>query len=71
MVPVNWLCFTPCFSAATMKNANTGKTAPFMVIDTETLSSGMSLNSVCMSVNVLIGTPAIPTSPTTRGWSES
>jgi hypothetical protein len=42
-----------------------------MVIDTETLSSGMPSNRIFMSSTESIATPALPTSPTTRGWSES
>jgi hypothetical protein len=58
-------------SAATMYIAITGSTAPFMVIDTETWSSGMPSNRIFMSAMESIATPALPTSPTTRGWSES
>ena len=54
-----------------MYPASTGSTAPFIVIDTETLSSGMPSNRIFMSSIVSIATPALPTSPTTRGWSES
>ena len=46
-------------------------TAPFMVIDTLTLSSGMPSNRIFMSSTLSIATPALPTSPTTRGWSLS
>jgi hypothetical protein len=42
-----------------------------MVIDTLISPSGMPENSVCMSRIESIATPAIPTSPTTRGWSLS
>jgi len=44
-----------------------GSTAPFMVIDTDILSSGMPLKSTFMSSTEQIDTPALPTSPTTRG----
>ena len=54
-----------------MKLASTGITAPFIVIDTETLSSGMPSNRIFMSSTESIATPALPTSPTTRGWSLS
>ena len=40
---------TPCSSAATMNSANTGKTAPFIVIETLIDSSGMPANRVRMS----------------------
>ena len=49
MVPESSSGGTPCSSPATMNSASTGSTAPFMVIDTDTLSSGMSSNSVRMS----------------------
>jgi hypothetical protein len=45
----------------------TGRTAPFMVIDTLILSSGMPSNSVRMSKMESMATPAMPTSPGTRG----
>ena len=49
IVPDSLACGTPCSSAATMYSASTGSTAPFMVIDTLILSSGMPLNKVRMS----------------------
>jgi hypothetical protein len=42
-----------------------------MVIDTLIRSSGMPSKSVRMSRMESIATPAMPTSPATRGWSES
>ena len=48
-----------------------GSTAPFMVMDTVMSASGMPANSVRMSRMESIATPAMPTSPFTRGWSES
>jgi hypothetical protein len=41
IVPVSCSGFTPCSSAAAMYRARTGRTAPFMVIDTDISSSGM------------------------------
>ena len=49
IVPESFSGATPCSSAATIKSASTGSTAPFMVIDTDILSSGMPENSVRMS----------------------
>ena len=49
MVPVSCSGFTPCSSAATMYRASTGSTAPFIVIDTLILSSGMPSNRMRMS----------------------
>jgi hypothetical protein len=54
-----------------MNSAITGSTAPFMVIETLTWSRGMPSKSTRMSTIESIATPAIPTSPRTRGWSES
>ena len=48
-----------------------GSTAPFMVIDTVISPSGMPSNSWRMSRMESIATPAMPTSPATRGWSLS
>ena len=71
MVPSSCACGTPCSSPATMKKARIGITAPFIVIDTDILSSGMPSNRIFMSSIVSIATPALPTSPVTRGWSLS
>ena len=71
MVPASCSGLTPCSSAATMYSARTGSTAPFMVIDTLIRSSGMPSNSCRMSKIESMATPAMPTSPATRGWSES
>ncbi len=54
-----------------MKLARIGITAPFIVIDTLTFSSGMPSKRIFMSSTESIATPALPTSPTTRGWSLS
>jgi hypothetical protein len=54
-----------------MKLASTGITAPFIVMLTLTWSSGMPSNSTFMSSTLSMATPALPTSPTTRGWSLS
>jgi hypothetical protein len=71
MVPVSFARSTPCSSPATMNMASTGMTAPFMVIETEISSSGMPSNRIFMSSTESIATPALPTSPVTRGWSLS
>ena len=42
-----------------------------MVIETDIWSSGMPSNSCRMSRMESTATPAMPTSPATRGWSES
>jgi hypothetical protein len=49
IVPVSCSGATPCSSAATTNRASTGRTAPFMVIETLIWSSGMPSNSWRMS----------------------
>ncbi len=71
IVPASFAAGTPCSSAATMKKAITGSTAPFMVMDTLILSSGMPAKRIFMSSTVGTGTPAMPTSPSTRSLSLS
>ena len=71
MVPASRSGATPCSSPATTNIARIGSTAPFMVIDTVICSSGMPSNRVRMSRIESIATPAMPTSPETRGWSLS
>ena len=67
MVPESNSSFTPCSLAATMKAARTGNTAPFIVIETLILSRGISRNSLFISSTESMATPALPTSPVTRG----
>ena len=55
-----------CSIASWIYIPNTGSTAPFIVIDTDICSNGISLNNAFISNIESIGTPAIPTSPTTR-----
>ena len=50
---------------------DTGKTAPFIVIDTLIRSSGMPSKRILMSPTESTPSLALPTSPTTRGWSLS
>ncbi|QYC41069.1 hypothetical protein Nocox_17285 [Nonomuraea coxensis DSM 45129] len=49
IVPMSCSGFTPCSSAATMYNARIGRTAPFIVIDTDMRSNGMPSKSWRMS----------------------
>ncbi len=67
IVPASWSSLTPCSSAATMYPASTGSTAPFMVMETDIWSSGIPSKRIFMSSTESIATPALPTSPTTRG----
>jgi hypothetical protein len=67
IVPSSFSTGTPCSSPTTMKKARIGITAPFIVIETDISPSGMPSNRIFMSSTVSIATPALPTSPTTRG----
>ena len=71
IVPESFSTGTPCSSPATMKLARIGITAPFIVIETDTSPKGMPSNRIFMSSTESIATPALPTSPSTRGWSLS
>ena len=71
MVPLSCAGATPCSSAATTYRARIGSTAPFMVIETLMRSNGMPSKSIRMSRIESMATPAMPTSPETRGWSLS
>jgi hypothetical protein len=71
MVPDSDFWGAPDSSPATMYMARTGRTPPFMVMLTDILSSGIPLNSTFMSSTESMATPAMPTSPSTRGWSLS
>ena len=67
MVPASFSRGTPCSSPATTKHARIGSTAPFMVIETVTWSSGMPSKRTFMSSTESIATPALPTSPARAG----
>ena len=54
-----------------MNPARTGRTAPFIVIDTDISSRGIRSKSIFMSSTESTATPTFPTSPATRGLSES
>jgi hypothetical protein len=71
MVPLSWDWSTPCSSPATMNAARQGRTAPFMVIETVIFSRGIWSKRIFMSSTESMATPALPTSPSTRGWSLS
>ena len=45
MVPTSFSGGTPCSSAATTYNARIGSTAPFIVIDTDTVDRSMPSNN--------------------------
>ena len=62
--------FTPYDRFAQFRESK-GKTMTFIVMETDIWSSGIPSNRIFMSSTDSIATPALPTSPTTRGWSES
>src|SRR5438128_1887560 len=62
---------TPCSSPTTTYIASRIGAVALMVIEVETLSSGISWNSRSRSSTVSIATPARPTSPSAIAWSES
>ena len=61
----------PRSSATTMYIASSVDAVELIVIDDDTLSSGMPSRSTCMSSTVSMATPTRPTSPLARGESES
>jgi hypothetical protein len=71
MVPFNYSSLAPYSRAVTIYIAKMGKTAPFIVMETEISLRGISLNKIFISSTESIATPAMPTSPTTLSWSES
>ena len=71
IVPLSCARAIPRSSATTMYIASSVAAVALIVIDVETLSSGMPSSSTCMSSTVSIATPTRPTSPSARGESES
>ena len=61
----------PRFSASARNMVKIQAAGALMVIEVETLSSGMPSNSRSMSASVSTATPVFPTSPAERAWSES
>ena len=70
-VPRSFRMSAPCFLATAMYIASRMPAGALMVIEVETCSSGMSLNSVSMSSSEEIETPTLPTSPCASGSSAS
>ena len=61
----------PRFSATARYIARTTAAVELMVIETDTLSSGIPANRISMSSRVSTATPTFPTSPSHSGLSES
>ena len=71
MVPLSLSAPTPCFSATAMYMASRTAAGALMVMEVDTLSSGMPPNRVSMSASESMATPTLPISPAERAWSES
>ena len=63
-VPFNFEILISLSSATTISKANKMIAVEFIVIEIDTLSSGISCNKILISSIVEIGTPTLPTSPT-------
>ena len=61
----------PCSSATSSYINSKIAAVALIVIDVDTVSSGMPSKSRAMSSTESIATPVLPTSPSARGWSES
>ena len=71
MVPEILSIETPCSSATTAYIANKIIAGALIVIEVDTLSSGIPANNSRISSSVDIDTPTFPTSPSDNGSSAS
>ena len=71
IVPVSLSGRTPCSSPTVWYISSSTAAGALMVIDVDTVSSGMPLKSVRMSSTVSMATPTLPTSPCATWASES
>ncbi len=71
IVPVSWCAATPCSSATSWYSRSSRAAGALIVIDVDTLSSGIPPNSTRMSSIESMATPTLPTSPCAIGASES
>ncbi len=71
IVPVSRSALTPCSSATSWYSRSSSAAGALIVIDVDTLSSGIPPNSTRMSSTESIATPTLPTSPCAIGASES
>jgi hypothetical protein len=71
IVPRSLFISTPCSRATAMYIASRIEAGALIVIEVETLPSGISWNSMRISSNDDIETPTLPTSPCAIGSSES
>ena len=70
-MPIILSAATPCFSAATIYIAKSIDAVALIVIEVDTLSSGIPSNKISISLNESMATPTFPTSPLLTGASES
>ncbi len=71
MVPDRPRGLAPCSSATVWYISSRTAAGALMVIDVDTLSSGIPSNSARMSARLSIATPTLPTSPCAAAASES
>ena len=71
IVPVSWSPATPWSSPTSWYSSMSSAAGALIVIDVETLSSGMPSSSSRMSSIESMATPTLPTSPWAMGASES
>lgn len=71
IVPVSRSAGTPCSSPTSWYMSSSRAAGALIVIDVDTLSSGIPPNSTRMSSTESMATPTLPTSPLAIGASES
>ncbi len=71
MVPFNSPAGTPCSSATSWYSSSNSDAGALIVMDVDTVSSGMPSSSTRMSSTESMATPTLPTSPCASGASES
>ena len=71
IVPVSLSAATPCLAPTAMYIANSTAAGALIVIDVDTLSSGIESKRISMSASVSIATPTLPISPAASGSSLS
>ncbi len=71
IVPVICFGLAPCSSATAWYISSSTAAGALMVMEVDTVASGISRNSVRMSSTQSMATPTLPTSPCATGASES
>ena len=71
MVPLSFLASVPCSSATVWYISSSTAAGALIVIDVDTVPSGMPSKSVRMSPTESMATPTLPTSPCATLASES